>query len=535
MADQSLHGIAPSTFYDSAPPSEATPPFDNGSADTILCSSDNVHFHVHSALLREASPFLYGMLRHQDNSDDDVTRTHSTARNGSARPLMTSLMETSHILDALLRFCYPIADPILDNLTDISDVLQAAIKYEMEQVVVLTKRLLLSFVDDDPLRVWTIACRSRLEAEARIAAMKVQDTYPDSGPPPEMHEISAGAFHRLLRYKRVNGEVDDEFKFCCPSQATATATQGADLVSRDPYPSGFFAHPFADIVCRSSDGVEHSVHRIVLSMASPVLRDMLTELTHGKDATCGDLQSGRSILELPEHSCTLCMLLRLCYLTEDTDITIDYSLITPVIQAATKYQMDRVLDLVQRILKRMSSSDTLRTFLAISQSSIDSLIVRSLDTARPDIAEEYVPELETTSADPYYRMLKWRERSSDAYAKVSKETGLNAYWDKSSKDDNPIVDFDSRCGCGREPTVQTTLKVCLRDARKRINYHARVELEERAKAPEADLPHQYKSTLVSSVQKGRLCGECEQIVTRYLELDDYVQNWYSDAATGIDY
>ncbi|OSX57635.1 hypothetical protein POSPLADRAFT_1114065, partial [Postia placenta MAD-698-R-SB12] len=271
----------------------------------------------------------------------------------------------------------------------------------------------------------------------------------------------------------------------------------------------------------------------ILSMASPVLRDMLTELTHGKDATCGDLHSGRSRLEFPEHSGTLCVLLRLCYLTEDVDITIDYSLITPVIQAATKYQMDRVLDLMQRILKRMSSSDTLRTFLAISQSSIDSLIVRSLDTARPDIAEEYVAELETTSADPYYRMLKWRELSSDAYAKVSKETGLNAYWDKSSKDDNPIVDFDPRCGCGREPTVQTTLKSCLRDARKRINYHARVELEERAKAPEADLPHQYKSTLVSSVQKGRLCGECEQIVTRYLELDDYVQNCYSDAATGV--
>ncbi|OBZ73680.1 hypothetical protein A0H81_06482 [Grifola frondosa] len=165
------------------------------------------------------------------------------------------------ILENLLRLVYPVADPTLVDIHDVRETLEAAIKYEMEEAIKTITGLLAGLRTEFPMEMYAIACRLQLEDVARLSAQEVRRQQKQHGLGEEAEELTAGAYHRLLRYCQLSDRVIKPFSFCHPVRAGEGATSTATPVASVPYP---FNMGSADVVLRSLDGVKFHVHRVFL-------------------------------------------------------------------------------------------------------------------------------------------------------------------------------------------------------------------------------------------------------------------------------
>ncbi|KAG2137605.1 uncharacterized protein EDB93DRAFT_760088 [Suillus bovinus] len=149
-------------------PSEAKAPFNNAKADIILCSSDNVYFRVFRCMLAFASPFFEAMF-----DLPQPRRNHFNDQMFGDLDII-QVSENSKTLDMLLRFCYPAAvkGPGLEDINDVEQVLEAAMKYGMEDVEERVRKAMVapSLLESNPVRILAVACRFGLRTEASIAA-----------------------------------------------------------------------------------------------------------------------------------------------------------------------------------------------------------------------------------------------------------------------------------------------------------------------------------------------------------------------------
>ncbi|KAI0954736.1 hypothetical protein AcW1_006530 [Taiwanofungus camphoratus] len=182
---------------------DAPPPFDKPAADIILRSSDLVDFRVRKCILAEASPFFESMF----NLPQPVTSTLRSAGNKDGLSVIT-MPEDSSTLDKLLRICYPVRNPKIQDIDELRPLLDAAIKYDVTEASDVAKGLLCAFAETTPLRAYAISLQCKLERETRIAARCFLN-YPivEDECATELEEVSGAAYHRLLRYHRRCGQV----------------------------------------------------------------------------------------------------------------------------------------------------------------------------------------------------------------------------------------------------------------------------------------------------------------------------------------
>ncbi|KAI0675746.1 hypothetical protein C8Q78DRAFT_346446 [Trametes maxima] len=190
---------------DNMPPSPACVPFNNSNADLILCTSDEVAFHVWRCILAEASPVFSDMFSLADRSSIDPLRAPPDGDAAPPAPTTPSLNipESSTTLDTLLRLCYPTPRPPHMSLDSIKPVLHAAHKYQMDSVLDILKLRLGELTEDAPLRVYALAIQYDLADTARLAARKflVRPWNPEDNVP-ELYDINAGAYQHLLAYRK---------------------------------------------------------------------------------------------------------------------------------------------------------------------------------------------------------------------------------------------------------------------------------------------------------------------------------------------
>lgn len=223
-------------------PSQATYPLNDvslPSGGVVLRSSDKVEFKVYKNILALASPFFKVMfsLPKQLRSDAEILpesssipSTPSCAQETIDGLPVIDLTETGKTLSTLLRMIYPTSPAMFKGLTSnghvtdasklighIEPVLEAALKYDMTVVVQELCTKLLDAADhvradgtvvDGTLavRMYTLACRFRLEDEARRASFvvlrgQVRGVFFDG-----LRVMNAAQYFRLLEYheKAVN-------------------------------------------------------------------------------------------------------------------------------------------------------------------------------------------------------------------------------------------------------------------------------------------------------------------------------------------
>lgn len=178
--------------------------FNDEDADVVVRSSDGVHFKVYKVILSKASPFykdMFSLPQSPSEADD------KPADFFEGIPILEQT-ENSRTLEHLFRFCYPCPNPDMRSLDDIDAVLEAANKYQLDDVALHARRSWNDLAALDPLRSFAIACSRGWVEEARSAALlSLREPVWPLKPPmaPEFRIISGDTVIRLMAYQRECG------------------------------------------------------------------------------------------------------------------------------------------------------------------------------------------------------------------------------------------------------------------------------------------------------------------------------------------
>lgn len=412
----------------------ASSPFNKTTADTILRTSDNIDFYVFRVVLCLASSFFETMFSLQQPAPRETNTVLDD------RPVI-EVSENSQIIDALLRFCYPVPDPVIKDLSKLDNVLGAALKYDTSEAVLLLRALLRGFVTLSPREVYAIACRHNLEEEARLAALtwhatplaldrksvpEFTKTIPGVTYVPEMVHISAGQYYRLLRYRR-NGPLATFSlffpPFCRPSSRIEAPSTTREMVGIEK--SSPFSRSDTDMVIRSSDNINFHVHEFILTLA-----EADTFINQGEQVRTPVADLARCV-RVDVHSDVLGVLLRLCYpngVTSPEFGSLSSRTYSNMIHTASKYHMKPVLQAVRSSWKQDVDRDPLTSYLLAAQLGWDAEAQQAAEHLLSAPLEDlYVPEMERTTADVYQRLLMWHHQCQVAGLEASASHGKSFY------------------------------------------------------------------------------------------------------------
>ncbi|KAA1476986.1 hypothetical protein DENSPDRAFT_844117 [Dentipellis sp. KUC8613] len=179
----------------------ADPPFHDqeAGADIILRTSDGVDFYTHKTILCLVSPFFKTMFQ--------LPQPANSA-------LVVDVPETSRILGIILRASYPFGSSIsrFQELGDIEQVLEAALKYDMDAMVSVARRRLLN---QCPLRMFVLGCRLNREDICQSAATTLLSHRLQSLDSEVLHRISGHQYHILTQWH----------SRCCEAASNAVSTR----------------------------------------------------------------------------------------------------------------------------------------------------------------------------------------------------------------------------------------------------------------------------------------------------------------------
>lgn len=167
----------------------APAPF-NKPDDFNIRTVQDTQYHVSHAILSFASLYFHDLPCNPPDARD---------------PFVLNVLESDATLEILLRFTYPVPDPVLCDLDDITDAYVAAKKYQLNGAVDGLRRALVlpRFLDREPVRVYAIVRRFGLVQEANLAADAACASSPADWPICEEFEHTGGmAYQDLVLYHR---------------------------------------------------------------------------------------------------------------------------------------------------------------------------------------------------------------------------------------------------------------------------------------------------------------------------------------------
>ncbi|KAI8982744.1 hypothetical protein BD414DRAFT_442764 [Trametes punicea] len=406
-------------------------PFNKAAADAILRTSDNVDFWVRRSILAEASCIFEDMLSIPQPppgalNDDDIKDGLPVIR----------LTEDSQTLDKLLRLCYPIDDPEFTTLDELRPVLEAAMKYMMEEAISLLRNRLVKLGQSQPLRAFAIACALDLtqEAESLVPlAYTAHCAFVD-----ELKDISAGVYYRVSHYMakctspkhaasgtKKARPVSIATSILDPSPSPTPATVHSRADSAETVPSEFLDSPTADVIFRTSDAVDFRLHSALLSLASPVFRRMLddrqTEQSSGllAKSSSDSANACYGVLFVPEDSATLASLLRHIY-PLPRPAPPSFVALKSLLTAAHKYDIVSLLTFLRSALQSYLPGDALRVWALAHRfnlSDVRAAAAKSLlRVSYQELRHRYVEELEEIPAADYFRLLVYHDQCGQAAA-----------------------------------------------------------------------------------------------------------------------
>ncbi|TDL26730.1 hypothetical protein BD410DRAFT_698743, partial [Rickenella mellea] len=174
-------------------------------ADVILETPDGDRFFIARAILIQASSVFETMFSlPQATSQADVSEGSNDLEFGGGLPVV-KVTERSRTLDTLLRICYPIRSPQLENMdsTEIEQILQAALKYDMDGATFDIRNALNAPRFRDPmtaLTVFIMAYRNGWKEDAQRAARDTLKEPLFMPYNPALDTIKASVYHKLLQY-----------------------------------------------------------------------------------------------------------------------------------------------------------------------------------------------------------------------------------------------------------------------------------------------------------------------------------------------
>ena len=179
----------------------------------------------------------------------------------------------------------------------------------------------------------------------------------------------------------------------------------------------------ADLILRAADCGEFRVHRCILSIASPVFRDMFA-FPQPHDPT-----HQLPHVDLPETTTTLSILLRYIYPIPSPKIE-DFAILTDLLASAEKYGAEGVTSRLRAILvsSHFLDLDPLRVYaIACRWSFLEEAKFASTRTVYVDLAKQgegCTEDMKYMSGLDYHRLLVLQHARKDTVLKAFKEQGV---------------------------------------------------------------------------------------------------------------
>lgn len=158
----------------------------------------------------------------------------------------------------------------------------------------------------------------------------------------------------------------------------------------------------ADLIIRTSDGVDFCVHTPILSVASPVLSNILS-------TGMGIIPDpdGRQVLRLPEKGRTIKLLLKFCYPVPRPQLR-SLRQIGDVLNAATNYDIQIIRDILETRLDDYAEQYPLQVYAIACRNNLENTARNAADyTIRKPFWEYYHRDIEYITAGAYWRLLAY--------------------------------------------------------------------------------------------------------------------------------
>ncbi|KAI0798438.1 hypothetical protein BC629DRAFT_1592035 [Irpex lacteus] len=178
------------------------------------------------------------------------------------------------------------------------------------------------------------------------------------------------------------------------------ATSNSEEVLKDEFRRGTpFDEDDADLILRSSDGLDFRVHKLILRMASPTV----------------PLQEDGVVLE---------QLLRLCYPTGSIPKHSTLDSVSSLLKVCEKYQMHGIMERLACIeLPRFVNTDPFRTYALAYRANVTQEMQRAayecLTLSLDDIVAANIPEIRDLPASAYRGLLLYHRRCRQIAASIA--------------------------------------------------------------------------------------------------------------------
>ncbi|KAA1477003.1 hypothetical protein DENSPDRAFT_844135 [Dentipellis sp. KUC8613] len=215
----------------------------------------------------------------------------------------------------------------------------------------------------------------------------------------------------------------------------------------------------ADVVLRSSDQVDFRVHKIILSLASPLFKDMfrVPQPPAGSTPSTDPAISsdGLPIVNVTEDAHTLEFVLRSCYPVRSPTFS-KLSEVRLVLEASTKYEIDAVQAVAEAGLKAVVEEDPLGVFAIACRCNRDDICrLAAKHLVHHSLTSLESEELHTISAFTYHKLTKWHRLCCIAAAGVvsSREWFLAC--------DQVLQNSEHKCtNCFKQDPLPSTCRKC---------------------------------------------------------------------------
>jgi len=193
-----------------------------------------------------------------------------------------------------------------------------------------------------------------------------------------------------------------------------------------------FDHPKADIILRSSDGIDFHVFKVFLTLVSPFFEAMF-ELPQPTVMTTGDVNGGLPVVIMQEDSGTLDIFLRFCYpstLAEDPSLENPTDILA-ILGVARKYSLDLIERKVCQALAnpKLLEAEPLRCF-AIARNA--RLKHETITAARYTLRHPLIParfaEIDLITASDFLALLTYHKRCSSAVESLANLDWLRKHY-----------------------------------------------------------------------------------------------------------
>ena len=161
-------------------------------ADIVIRAAGTRDFRAHKLILSLVSQVFKDMFTiPQPPTETPETLPH------------VDVEESAETWENILRTIYPMPHPVVDNLRSLESLFLAAMKYEMQPIIDIHKKSLENRVlmQQDPLRLYAIACSCGLEDQAKYVARNAELVTvmrrADAG---DLRGLTVASYHNLVSF-----------------------------------------------------------------------------------------------------------------------------------------------------------------------------------------------------------------------------------------------------------------------------------------------------------------------------------------------